>query len=87
MRADAQRTGFSMAFRWVSLLPTVLVVIFGAIANDHVAELTDINARETLVLGVLAIAVFWMGLYPAPFTEIMHVSVGELLKHLAASKL
>lgn len=28
----AQRTGFSMAFRWVSLLPTVLVVIFGAIA-------------------------------------------------------
>lgn len=29
---DAQRTGFSMAFRWVSLLPTVLVVIFGSIA-------------------------------------------------------
>ena len=62
-------------------------VIFGAIANDHVAELTDINARETFILGVLAIAVLWMGLYPAPFTEIMHVSVGELLKHLAASKL
>ena len=40
-----------------------------------------------VVLGTLAIAVLWMGLYPAPFTEIMHVSVGELLKHLAASKL
>ena len=62
-------------------------VIFGAIANDRVAGLTDINARETLVLGALAIAVLWMGLYPAPLTEIMHVSVGELLKHLAASKL
>jgi len=62
-------------------------VIFGAIANDRVAGLTDINARETLVLGALAIAVLWMGLYPAPITEIMHVSVGELLKHLAASKL
>ena len=62
-------------------------VIFGAVANDHVAGLTDINARETLVLGLLAIAVLWMGLYPAPFTEIMHASVGDLLRHLAASKL
>ena len=50
-------------------------------------KLSDLNGREFAVLGLLAIAVLWMGLHPAPFTEIMHVSVGELLKHLAASKL
>src|SRR5207249_3633078 len=62
-------------------------VIFGEVVNRHVAELTDANTRELLVLGLLAIAVLWLGLHPAPFTEIMHASVNELLKHLAVSKL
>ena len=62
-------------------------VIFGEVGNRHVAELTDANARELLVLGLLAIAVLWLGLHPAPFTEIMHASVSELLKHVAESKL
>jgi NADH-quinone oxidoreductase subunit M len=62
-------------------------VIYGPIANERVAALRDIGARELLVLGLLAAAVLWMGLYPAPFTEIMHASVDELLKHLAQSKL
>jgi NADH-quinone oxidoreductase subunit M len=62
-------------------------VAFGAIANHHVAELTDINAREFLILGILAIAVLAMGIYPFPFTDIMHVSVDNLLKHVAVSKL
>ncbi len=62
-------------------------VIFGEIGNKHVAELSDANARELLILALLAIAVLWLGLHPAPFTEIMHASVDELLKHLAASKL
>jgi NADH-quinone oxidoreductase subunit M len=62
-------------------------VIFGEVANRHVAELTDANTREVLVLGLLAIAVLWLGLHPAPFTEIMHASVNDLLRHLAVSKL
>ncbi len=62
-------------------------VYFGDVANDHVKALTDINGREFLVLAVLAIAVLWMGLYPKPFTDVMNVSVAELLKHVAASKL
>ena len=62
-------------------------VIFGAIANDHVATLEDIGGRETLVLGLLAVAVLALGLYPAPLTEVMHVSVTDLLKHVAAGKL
>ena len=62
-------------------------VYLGAVANDHVAELKDINCREFLVLGLLAAAVLVMGLYPKPFTDVMDVSVAELIKHVAVSKL
>lgn len=62
-------------------------VIFGAITNPHVEELTDVNNREFLMLGILAIAVLFMGLYPAPFTDVMQVSVADLLAHVAQSKL
>ena len=61
-------------------------VYFGAVANDHVRELTDINAREFLMLALLAAAVLWMGVYPKPFTDVMQVSVSELLRHVALSK-
>jgi NADH-quinone oxidoreductase subunit M len=62
-------------------------VVFGVVANDHVRELTDVNGREFLVLGLLALAVLAMGVYPFPFTEVMHASVDNLLKHVAVSKL
>ncbi len=62
-------------------------VYLGPVANDHVKELTDINAREFLMLSLLAIAVLYMGIYPKPFTDVMNVSVAELLKHVALSKL
>ena len=62
-------------------------VIFGDIANDHVRELTDVNSREFLILAVLAICTLWMGVYPQPFTEVMHSSVNDLLRHVAISKI
>ena len=62
-------------------------VYFGPIANDPVRTLADLNAREFAMLAVLAIAVLWMGLYPKPFTDVMQVSVSELLRHVAVSKL
>src|SRR2546429_1317112 len=62
-------------------------VIFGGVANDHVAKLKDLNPREFIVLGLLAAAVLWMGVYPLPFTEVMHSSVNELLRHIAVAKL
>ncbi len=62
-------------------------VIFGKVTNHHVAELTDINQREFLMLGILAIAVLVMGLYPAPFTDTMQTSVADLLQQVAHSKL
>jgi NADH-quinone oxidoreductase subunit M len=61
-------------------------VIFGAVANHHVSELTDLNKREFFMLGLLAVAVILMGLYPAPFTDAMQVSVSDLLKHVAIQK-
>ncbi len=62
-------------------------VYLGSVTNDNVRGLTDIGNREFLVLGLLAIAVLYMGLYPKPFTDVMDVSVAELLKHVAMSKL
>ena len=62
-------------------------VYFGPVANEDVRALEDINAREFLMLALLAVAVLWMGVYPKPFTDTMHVSVTELLKHVAVSKL
>ncbi len=62
-------------------------VYFGEVANDHVKTLADLDGREFLMLSLLAAAVLWMGLYPKPFTGVMQVSVTELLKHVAQSKL
>ena len=62
-------------------------VVFGAVTHEHVAQLTDLNKREFFMLGILAIAVIAMGLYPAPFTDAMQVSVSDLLKHVAVSKI
>jgi NADH-quinone oxidoreductase subunit M len=62
-------------------------VIFGAVANEGVSRLRDINLREFLVLGALAAAVLWMGLYPAPFVEVLHVSVDDLIAHVMQTKI
>ena len=62
-------------------------VYFGPVANDDVRQLTDINAREFLMLALLAVAVLGMGLYPKPFTDVMDASVQNLLAHVAQSKL
>ena len=62
-------------------------VVFGAIGNHHVAEVTDISGREFLVLVLLAIGALGIGLYPQPLTEVMHSSVDELLRHISVSKI
>ena len=62
-------------------------VIFGDVTHKHVAELKDLSCREFFMLGVLAIATLYMGLYPKPFTDVMHASVVNLLTHVAQSKL
>jgi NADH-quinone oxidoreductase subunit M len=62
-------------------------VYFGEVANAEVKALTDVNRREFWMLGLLAAAVLWMGVYPKPFTDVMHQSVAQLLAHVGQSKL
>ncbi len=62
-------------------------VIFGEIGNDHVREMKDVTPREFWMLMLVAACVLGMGLYPAPFTEVMHKSVEALITHVSHSKL
>ncbi|MGH8501752.1 MAG: NADH-quinone oxidoreductase subunit M [Gammaproteobacteria bacterium] len=90
---------FKASFWYALLAATTLVlgaaytlwmvkrVVFGPVANDHVAGLSDLNRREFLVLGLLAIMVLLLGVWPAPLLDVMHASVENLLQHVAVSKL
>ena len=62
-------------------------VVFGPIANQEVAQLKDINAREFLMLALLALLTLWMGVQPKPFTDLTEVSVNALLEHVSVSKI
>jgi NADH-quinone oxidoreductase subunit M len=62
-------------------------VVFGEVASSHVAQLKDIGAREALVLGLLAVVVLGMGVWPQPMSVVLHTSVSDLLAHVAQSKL
>jgi NADH-quinone oxidoreductase subunit M len=61
-------------------------VIYGAIANDHVAALKDVGRRELVFLVLLAVAVLWMGLHPKPLADVMNPTLQELLRHVMQSK-
>ena len=62
-------------------------VIFGPVVNEGVSSLHDINAREGLVLGSLAVVVLLVGVWPAPVVNVLHTSVNNLLQHVVVSKL
>jgi NADH-quinone oxidoreductase subunit M len=62
-------------------------VIFGAIVNDNVKSLTDMNAREGVILIILALSVLALGLYPGPLVEMMTPTIENLISHITQSKL
>ena len=62
-------------------------VIFGAVANDNVARLQDLNPREFLVLGALALSVLALGLWPAPLLDAMRPTIEQLVQQMMVSKL
>ncbi|ANO51503.1 NADH-quinone oxidoreductase subunit M [Woeseia oceani] len=62
-------------------------VVYGEVANKQVAELTDLNQREFVVLGILAVMVLLVGLWPAPLVDMMTVTVDQLIQHISQSKL
>ncbi len=61
-------------------------VLFGEVTSKEVAKLEDINAREALVLGTIAVAVLMLGLWPEPLVNLMHASVDQLLEHIQQPK-
>jgi NADH-quinone oxidoreductase subunit M len=62
-------------------------VIYGEVANPHVAALTDLNRREYVVLGVLALSVLLLGLWPAPLVDMMSATLQQLVEQMGQSKL
>lgn len=62
-------------------------VVFGAVANQQVAALNDINAREGWVLGIFALCVLALGVYPKPLTDLMDAPITQLVSQLAMTKL
>ena len=62
-------------------------VVFGEIKNQKIGSLVDLNPRELSVLLLLAVGVIWMGVYPLAFTQFLNSTVGQLLDHVAISKI
>ncbi|MEQ1800399.1 MAG: NADH-quinone oxidoreductase subunit M [Gammaproteobacteria bacterium] len=62
-------------------------VIFGAVANEGVAGLTDASFRELLVLALVAAGVLGLGLWPAPLADVMSASIDNLVNQITHSKL
>jgi len=83
----AATAGLTLIFGAAYTLWMYKRVVYGKVANEHVAGLTDIDGREILVLASLAIGVLAIGVYPLPITDVMHASVNNLLEHVAHSKL
>jgi NADH-quinone oxidoreductase subunit M len=54
-------------------------VFFGPIVSDEVAAMQDLNWLETTNYVLLAIGVFFLGLYPAPVLNLLHVTIGHIL--------
>jgi NADH-quinone oxidoreductase subunit M len=90
---------FKANFWYAALAATTLVlgaaytlwmikrVVYGEVANENVAKLHDLNSREFIVLGLLAIAVLLVGLWPAPLVDMMNVTIEELVRQVGQSKL
>ncbi len=62
-------------------------VIYGDVANQNVAMLKDLNRREFIVLGVLAVSVLFVGLWPAPLVDMMNATIEQLIERIGQSKL
>jgi len=90
---------FKASFWYAALAATTLIlgaaytlwmvkrVVYGEVANDDVASLEDIGRREFLVLGILAVSVLLLGLWPQPLIEAMEPTLQALADHFVRSKL
>ena len=61
-------------------------VVFGPLEQDHLKTIQDLNIREIGVFAPLVLLVFWMGVYPKSFTQIVDPSVSHLIHNFDKSK-
>jgi NADH-quinone oxidoreductase subunit M len=92
-------SSFKASFWYAFLAGTILLlgagynlwmykrVIYGKVANEGVAGLTDVDRRELFILATLAAVVLLFGLWPNPLLEVMHPSIEHLIEHVVQSKL
>ena len=90
---------YKASFWYAFLVATILVlgagytlwlvkrVIYGPVANDHVAKMPDLDSRELMALGLLAVLVLLLGVWPAPLLDVMHSSIHHLVEQMTTSKL
>ena len=90
---------FRADFWWALIAATTLIlaaaftlwmikrVVFGEVKNEKVSGLKDLNSRETFNLGILAIAVLALGVWPAPLINVMHETVANLVTQTSICKL
>ena len=55
-------------------------VIFGELTKEDLKKILDVSPREIAVFAPLILIVFFMGIYPIPFLDVMHSSVENLLE-------
>jgi NADH-quinone oxidoreductase subunit M len=54
-------------------------VIFGKLEKDDLKAMLDLNWRETAIMVPLVVLVFWMGIYPSSFLDLIHPSVAAIV--------
>lgn len=55
-------------------------MFMGPVDKDENRKLFDLNLREIVTLVPLLILIFWIGLYPSPFFNLMEASVTKLVE-------
>ena len=61
-------------------------VVFGELTKESLLKITDLSRREILMFAPLIVLVFWMGIYPVSFLDVMHVSVGNLIDQVVSAQ-
>ncbi len=92
--------GAFKANTWVAMLATTGIilgaaymlllyrrVIFGKLEKEHLKAILDLSPREVLIFAPLVVMTIWMGIWPAPFLDVMDASIANLIEqHQAALK-